>query len=391
MQDLVSSGVFSDKGFPLICTPKENTLKINAPNPSNAPPQDKQPLTSKIHLNKPIIRLHYKIYPSQIDNLPIYKLKINDSIIESTTPLDSINLDIAKALDDTSSLDTKLQELLSKIHDNLKQSYTKGYLYKYLILQLDSNALILILLIPQKLPKVYKDIYKDYEYKDYGIGKYRYIYNLCTAITLDIKDYALLGLESNPSNATILTLHAPYKAERLEMRFANGLDNVIESNDRKSMQYKAEDSKDSIDSKHTQTSNTDSKHNKQIIDSLLSISLINGGCKEKYFSFGEEESTTDKESKDCKQSQENKEKQILDIYFSYGEECERLQEDSRHSSDVNLHIVTQGCENGEEVEVLIKTNNDEFNLQGKINNNEAILYDIFKDKYITTGEVEVYV
>lgn len=27
MQDLVSSGVLSDKGFPLICTPKENTFK----------------------------------------------------------------------------------------------------------------------------------------------------------------------------------------------------------------------------------------------------------------------------------------------------------------------------------------------------------------------------
>ena len=29
MQDLVSSGVLSDKGFPLICTPKENTLKVS--------------------------------------------------------------------------------------------------------------------------------------------------------------------------------------------------------------------------------------------------------------------------------------------------------------------------------------------------------------------------
>ncbi|TLE07666.1 hypothetical protein LS79_011125, partial [Helicobacter bilis] len=36
MQDLVSSGVMSDKGFPLICTPKENTFRISSPNPSNA-------------------------------------------------------------------------------------------------------------------------------------------------------------------------------------------------------------------------------------------------------------------------------------------------------------------------------------------------------------------
>ena len=35
MQDLVSSGVFSDKGFPLICTPKPNSYKINAPSPTH--------------------------------------------------------------------------------------------------------------------------------------------------------------------------------------------------------------------------------------------------------------------------------------------------------------------------------------------------------------------
>ena len=88
---------------------------------------------------------------------------------------------------------------------------------------------------------------------------------------------------------------------------------------------------------------------------------------------------------------QNKEKQILEIYFSYGDDTTRLQGDSRHTQDVNLHIKTQVYSNGEEVEVLIKTSNNKFNLQGKINNNEAILYDIFKDRYITIGEVEVYV
>ena len=33
---------------------------------------------------------------------------------------------------------------------------------------------------------------------------------------LDIQDYTQVGLESNPSNATILTLHTPYKAQRLD-------------------------------------------------------------------------------------------------------------------------------------------------------------------------------
>ena len=45
---------------------------------------------------------------------------------------------------------------------------------------------------------------------------------------LDIQDYTQIGLESNPSNATILTLHTPYKTQRLELQLANGLDSMIE-------------------------------------------------------------------------------------------------------------------------------------------------------------------
>ena len=206
-----------------------------------------------------------------------------------------------------------------------------------------------------------------------------------------------------------------YKTQRLELQLANGLDSLIESKERQRQAKLARESKESKNSQQDKRHNTDitssytqsqtieskqkdSKHNtKQIIDSLLTLKIINGGYKDKLWSCGEEDTQanllhiTNIESKDSKATQENKDKQILEVYFSYGEECERLQEDSRHSSDVNLHIITQGYNNGEEVEVLIKTNNDEFNLQGKINNNEAILYDIFKDKYITIGEVKVYV
>ena len=135
-------------------------------------------------------------------------------------PLDSLSIDIAKdtkILDDTQSLDSNLQDILSTLYANLKDTYTKHYAYHYLSLQLDSNALILILLIPQSIPKVYKELYKDYTYKDYGIGKYHCLYNSCTHIMLDIQDYTQIGLESNPSNATILTLHTPYKTQRALM------------------------------------------------------------------------------------------------------------------------------------------------------------------------------
>ena len=98
MQDLVASGCLTDKGFPLTCTPKENTFRINSPNPTNASSQDKESLASSISFGKPILRVHYKIHSYQKDNLPIYRIKCNDSIREShnDTPLDSLSIDRAK-------------------------------------------------------------------------------------------------------------------------------------------------------------------------------------------------------------------------------------------------------------------------------------------------------
>lgn len=225
------------------------------------------------------------VAPYQKDNLPIYRIKIQDNIIESHTnsPLDSLSIDIAKdtkILDDTQSLDSNLQDILSTLYTNLKDTYTKHYAYHYLSLQLDSNALILILLIPQSIPKVYKELYKDYTYKDYGIGNYHYLYNSCTHIMLDIQDYTQVGLAHNPSNATILTLHTPYKAQRLELQLANGLDSILESKDR---QRQAKQTREST----TQSQEKDSQNNteQQSLDSLLTLKLINGGYKEKYWSF----------------------------------------------------------------------------------------------------------
>ena len=176
---------------------------------------------------------------------------------------------------------------------------------------------------------------------------------------LDTKDYTQIGLESNPSNATILTLHTPYKAQRLELQLANGLDSLIESKDRE-----------------------------QNLDSLLTLKLINGGYKEKYWSFGEgvEENTqanllhTNTESKESKETQENKDKEILEIYFSYGEECERLQEDSRHTQDVNLHIKTQGYSNGEEIHITLEIQGEKLSVSGIIQDNQAIIMNVLSSK-----------
>ena len=200
------------------------------------------------------------------------------TLIEShnDTPLDSITIDIAKDtkdLHDIHNLDKALQDILSILHSNLKQSFMKEYMYKYVSLQLDSNMLLLILLIPQKIPKIYKEAYKEYQDKEYGVGRYTYLYEYCYHKDLDIKDYTKIGLDSNPSNATILTLHTAYKAQKLEVTLANGLDSILESRDRQRQ------------AKLDRKSQNSTKQ--QSIDFLLTITLINGGYKGKLWGFRE--------------------------------------------------------------------------------------------------------
>ena len=75
-------------------------------------------------------------------------------------------------------------------------------------------------------------------------------------------------------------------------------------------------------------------------------------------------------------------KEILEMYFSYGKEMIKLEgDDSRHSNDMNLHIVTSGYENGEEVKVMLESSdNQKFVVCGKIQNNEVIIKNVVKDR-----------
>jgi len=85
-----------------------------------------------------------------------------------------------------------------------------------------------------------------------------------------------------------------------------------------------------------------------------------------------------KQEANNKNSKETKNKQILETYFSYGEECKRLQDISKHSSDINLHIKTQGYDDGEVIEMTIKSGDSIFTLHGKVKNNEVIIENVFK-------------
>ncbi|WP_254422444.1 lipase [Helicobacter bilis] len=261
MQDLVNGNVFSDKGFPLIATPKPNTFKINSPKPTHTKDTSKEALASVIRLTKPSMRLRYKINTLQRDNLPIYRLKLNGEIIESSSDdeaLKSITLDIhkdTKDLDSTIKLDKRAYSSQSThnttTHNNtnttdnnatdsttsllslLLKDYPKYYEFKEIDLQLDTNLLSLILIIPKKIPKVYDKAYKEYEYKDYGVGRFQYVYRYCECRELEVKnnDYTNIGLHGDALTQYIITLLTPAKAKKIEIHLANGVDSMTESKD----------------------------------------------------------------------------------------------------------------------------------------------------------------
>lgn len=72
-------------------------------------------------------------------------------------------------------------------------------------------------------------------------------------------------------------------------------------------------------------------------------------------------------------------KQITQIYFSYGKDKIKLDETSRHYKDLNLHIQTQGYEEGEEVEVELEFRGQSIVVCGVINDNQATIMNIFKE------------
>ena len=90
-------------------------------------------------------------------------------------------------------------------------------------------------------------------------------------------------------------------------------------------------------------------------------------------------SSNESSSKSSKNSNKDSQtqKEILEMYFSYGKEMIKLEgDDSRHSNDMNLHIVTSGYENGEEIEIALNTKNGIFILNANVENNQAAIKNI---------------
>ncbi len=88
--------------------------------------------------------------------------------------------------------------------------------------------------------------------------------------------------------------------------------------------------------------------------------------------------TANTDSSNSKSTQDSQ-KEILEMYFSYGEERKRIKTDSKIKSDVNLHIVTQGYKLGESLEITLESDDGRtINANGNVNENgEVVIYNVF--------------
>ncbi|RDU60405.1 hypothetical protein CQA53_10895, partial [Helicobacter didelphidarum] len=169
-------------------------------------------------------------------------------------------------------------------------------------------------------------------------------------------DYNEVGLHGDALTHYIITLLTPAKANKIEIHLAHGLDSMIESKD--------------ID-----------------IDShILKCNIINGGHSERL--WGEEDknskdtdsnANSNNTDKDSNQDSPLANKQIHDMYFSYGEDCKRIKNNSKCQDDLNLHIITKDYKDGEYVEINANINGNTISLKGRVKDNEIIFMNALKD------------
>ena len=80
-------------------------------------------------------------------------------------------------------------------------------------------------------------------------------------------------------------------------------------------------------------------------------------------------------------SNSQSQKEIIEMYFSYGEEMIKLEDyDTRFTKDINLHLATQGYNKGEIINIELERNNQTFSTQATIDKNgKAIIKNVFND------------
>lgn len=217
LQELISA-CKTDKGFALKVSFTPTKFKFD----HSFDPKEGLGEQSKnqIELKEPIIRLHYKSDRFQKDNLPIYNLLINNEKKEQNKALSELNID-QKDLKDIEDIN---------ILNQFKQDFSKDYEFKELNLSFDTNLIKLYFIIPKNIAKVYKSAYKEFKNKDLGAGYFTQLHEYDKIIKNALED----NKELNEYHFSFLT---PAKMQNLKLQIAQGLDEILEDEDRKQELY----------------------------------------------------------------------------------------------------------------------------------------------------------
>ena len=200
MQDFVNL-CRSDRGSILTCAKKSNKLKISDPgniggyNISNA---DKDSANS----NSACIRLHFKNYASQKDNLPVNIYYLNGAKFENKDGFEQIRLNLNEGKNPSDG----------ELDKKLKQNYNEDHKFKEFELRYGINTINLVFVIPNSPQKACKQAYKNAGEPESGVG---YFTRLDKYESLD---------KSQKRPAHTLVFFSPSYAKSVKLQIAKGFD-----------------------------------------------------------------------------------------------------------------------------------------------------------------------
>jgi len=200
MQDFVNL-CRSNRGSILTCVRKSNKLKISDPRDiggSYISNSDKD----SAHNNSPCIRLHFKNYASQKDNLPVNIYYLNDAKFENKEGFSQIRLNLSEGKNPSDD----------ELDKKLKQNYNEDHKFKEFELRYGINTIKLVFVIPNSPQKACKQAYKDAGEPESGVG---YFTRLDKYESLD---------KSQKRPVHTLVFFSPSYAKSIKLQIAKGFD-----------------------------------------------------------------------------------------------------------------------------------------------------------------------
>ena len=200
MQDFVNL-CRSNRGSILTCVRKSNKLKISDPRDIGGSYISNSNKDSA-HSNSPCIRLHFKNYASQKDNLPVNIYYLNDAKSENKEGFSQIRLNLSEGKNPSDG----------ELDKKLKQNYNEDHKFKEFELRYGINTIKLVFVIPNSPQKACKQAYKDAGEPESGVG---YFTRLDKYESLD---------KSQRRPVHTLVFFSPSYAKSIKLQIAKGFD-----------------------------------------------------------------------------------------------------------------------------------------------------------------------